>query len=217
MIDPSYRYLESFMDLKWTYFVLSGLDGSGKTTQIELLKKNLEKQGKSVIISHHSIDDNTFFKNTLRYIYTNVVNEKISQNDISYMLAFEYLGFFIENIMPKLTDNTVVLMDRGVYDLLVSQTTIFNDNFDKGWIILEKICNSGIHFFLDVSPEICSSRIQNRNKEVKLHETLSVLSRKYVVYKKLVSEGCLISVNGELSIQEVNKELEKKIKLFLEK
>lgn len=217
MIDSSYRYSNFSQEIKTKYFVISGLDGAGKTTQIKLLKKELEKLGKSVIILHHKIDDNMFFNNALRFIYTNINKEKISQTDIGYIIAFEYLGYFIESIIPKLNKNIIILMDRGFYDLLVSQTTVFNNNFDKGWLLLEKICRSGVHFFLDVSPERCFHQIKLRNTDIKPHENLEILIKKYIAYKNLVDKKFLIPVNGERSIEKINEELMQKIILFLEK
>lgn len=75
------------------YISLSGLDGSGKTTQAKLLNQSMTNLQLNSIVCHHRITDNTFFKKAFSYIYTNKIIENISQDDMSLFIAFELLGY----------------------------------------------------------------------------------------------------------------------------
>lgn len=216
MINLSYRYNSEAIKIPNNFIVLCGLDGAGKSTQARLLKSSLENIGYSCFVKHHRISENEFFYNTFKYIYNSQIRRNIQQNETSYIVAFEYLGYFINNIIP-LTKNYIPILDRGVFDLLASQTTIFGNNFDSGWILLNEIACSGCHIFIDVLPEICCDRINKRTEKPKPHESLEALQMKYKVYKQQVEVGALISVNGQEEKESVNENILKHVRMHLSK
>ncbi len=213
MINPGYRYEAEIKKISGYYISLSGLDGSGKSTQAMLLQQALTVQRRSAFIAHHRISDNTFFDRALKYIYNSSSTDIINQEYISSIIAFEYLGYFLESILPRLS-NEIAILDRAVYDLFVSQTTVFGCDFEVGWQIIKDISVSGFHFFIDVSPDICYERIQKREQQIKPHETLEALSKKYEGYKKLVEKGALVPIDGTASELIVHNRIVNQLELF---
>ena len=213
MINPDYKYRAEVEKIGGDYISLSGLDGSGKTTQAKLLQQALMIRGYSAFIAHHRISDNEFFERALKYLYNSSSITNINQEYVSSLIAFEYLGFFLESISPRL-GHEIAILDRAAYDLFVSQTTIFGCDFEIGQQIIKETCMSGLHFFIDVSPDICYARIQKRADQIKQHETLDALTEKYEVYKKLVEQGILISIDGTLSKLVVHNNIVNQLQLY---
>lgn len=186
------------------YISLSGLDGSGKTTQAKLLNQSMTNLQLNSIVCHHRITDNTFFKKAFSYIYTNKIIENISQDDMSLFIAFELLGYYLSLDDNK---NVVPIFDRWIFDLFVSQTTIFNSDFKKGMLLLKNLLSYGCNIFIDVPPDICAKRIFERCEIIKSHESYEVLVKKYLKYKELEHKGAFIVVDGTEDCQCIHEKI----------
>lgn len=104
--------------LPGTLIVFEGADGSGKTTQIQALKKLLEIEGHEVTVSSWKtapiLGDFMKANDALKKIDLRVIPEAgvfLQSADLLYRLERE--------VIPALKRNHIVILDRGIHTLIV--------------------------------------------------------------------------------------------------
>lgn len=92
------------------YIALEGIDGSGKTTQSEVLKKYLEKEGEKASLMQFPRRD----AGVLAEINKNVLsgNTVIPKSAIQYLFSADYSMLEKEEISPRLQKGEIVITDR---------------------------------------------------------------------------------------------------------
>jgi len=148
---------------------IEGIDGTGKTTLAEKLKNWLESRGfKAVVVKEPG---NSIWGRKIRESYEN-------------MDAMEELELFLkdriadvkENILPKLCEGYVVLMDRYYYSNMAYQGARGIDMHEIR-SINEKIApKPDMVILLDCNPELCLRRIENRGEKNRF-ESLEYLKK----------------------------------------
>ena len=141
-------------------FVIEGVDGAGKSTQIELLRDYFSKKGQSCEYLHFPRTDSPYFGELIARFLR---GEFGSLNDVDpYLVAMLYAGDRKDAsalISTWLQQGKVVLLDRYTYSNIAYQCAKLNDksNQDKlmRWILsLEfkhfAIPEPDLNVFLDV-------------------------------------------------------------------
>lgn len=143
-----------------------GIDGSGKTTQIALLKKWLEDQGKHVLVCREP--GGTDLSETIRAI---LLNPEIEMNDVTEALLFSAARsqLISETVIPALKNDSIVILDR-FYD----STTAYQ-GYARGAMDLEKIKNLNaiashglipdVTFYIKISLETSAKRTASSAKD----------------------------------------------------
>ena len=174
---------------KGVFIVVEGLDGSGKTTQAEMLMERLMRDHKAFYTAEPSRGKTgTFIRDCCLY------NEERLPTAVEALLFAADRVEHVENeIKPALSEGKLVICDRYVYSSLAYQGSA---GLDLGWI---EIINSfalkpDFAFFIDVPPERVLERLQ-RKKSVM--ETLEIQSAVRDVYMKFVDRGELLRVDGD--------------------
>ncbi len=160
--------------LPGTLIIFDGADGSGKTTQIEILKKLLEKEGKKVTVSDWKsskvigsfLDQNEALKKT---------DEKILPETNLFLQAADLLYRIEREIIPALKQNHVVIMDRGLHTLIVRGLMIgmTEEQVRYGLLwwrnsIYKELFDRAITVHVGISLEESLTRLQKRAQEEKL-------------------------------------------------
>jgi len=135
-------------------FTFEGIEGSGKTTQVEILYEYLASQGRSVIKTREP--GGTLFGEALRKV---LLQEDMHVFPLSELLVFMAMRsqHVEEVIMPALQDGKIVLCDRFVDATYAYQG--YGRNIDLGIIeTLNRLVTKGIRpnltILLDVSAEV---------------------------------------------------------------
>jgi len=197
---------------------LEGIDGSGKSTQIELLYSWLKSKQVDVILTQWNSSE--LIANT-----TKKAKKKnlLSGRTFSLLHAVDFADRLERTIKPALKAGFVVLADRYVYTAFARDVA---RNVDPEWVrnLYGFAIKPDITFYLDVSPKdsldrICSNR-QPSFYEAGMDMKLSnnpyksyVLFQNRIVehYKNMIDEFNLIKVDALDSIHEKQEFIRKKV------
>ncbi len=99
------------MKKNW-FITFEGIEGSGKSTQIELFRDFLEKKGYSTIVTREP--GGTLIGDQIRNILLNPDNKKMEPITEAYLYAASRIQLIREIILPALEEGQFVLCDRYV-------------------------------------------------------------------------------------------------------
>lgn len=187
------------------FIVFEGLDGSGQSTQAQLLKDFLMKKGYKI----HPTKEPTpnliggLIKSQLTHEW------KSSQECLQLLFSADRAYHLEKEIIPLLKKGITVICDRYFFSTIAYGATEIKD---WDWLIRinQKFLLPDIIFLLKVSPRICLQRISKSRFEVTLFEKEKTLEKVLKNYLRLANEFKNIYViDGEKSIKEVQREIQK--------
>lgn len=188
------------------FITFEGIDGSGKTTQIELLDRYLKEMGKKVYVVREP--GGTDLSENIRELLLNT-NEEIS--DISELLLFQAARAQLTSkiILPKLKDGFIVISDRYFDSTTAYQG--FGRNISLK--IVEKSNSIGslgvipdITFYLNVDLIESEKRGINKSKD-RIEKSSDDFFNKVIQGFKYISKKenkRFINVNGKQSIEDIH-------------
>lgn len=178
--------------------VIDGLDGVGKDTQAELIKKRYLKKDKKVLIRSHPTSDNYFGKKAKNALLGHSKLDKIRAG-IFYMLDV------LRSVKKyyKKDDIDVLIMVRYLVGTayLPKRLAKISYKFFLGFVPLSKYM-----FFLDASPKDLMNRLISRS-ELEIFETPESLKKVRNKALLLVKNWYVIDASG--SIQDTYSRLDK--------
>ena len=190
---------------KGYFLVLEGIDGSGKTTIANQLKKVFEKKRKNVLVTQEPTKEKI---GVVIREYLLEVNEK-ERDPIFEALAFAAdRKWHIEKwISPFLNKGYLVISDRYFYSSFAYQMI---NNLDPNWIIeINKyMLKPNLAIFLDVGPEIAMKRIRHARN---VFEYKDFLEKVYFNYIAMTEKNMLVKINGERKINLIVNDIVKMI------
>ena len=139
--------------------VVEGLDGSGKSTQMEMLKEELEAKGLKVVVTTWNSSD--------------VVSEAVKKakreramtpKTFSLLHASDLADRLDKVIIPALEEGTVVLADRWFFTALARDTV---RGMDRGWLrrLYEFAPKPDLTLYYKLPVETAVGRVLARNEE----------------------------------------------------
>ncbi len=201
-------------------FIVEGVDGSGKSTQIDLLKKWLEAQGYSVFFTEWNSSE--LVKETTREAKK---KNLLTPTTFSLLHATDFADRLYYQIIPPLKAGMIVLADRYAY-------TAFARDVVRGvspqWVrnLYGFALKPDISFYFDVPIQIACDRILSNRTEIKFHEAgmdlgLSSDTRESFrifqgrimdEYKKMIEEFELTTIDATLEIHDQQNIVRDKVK-----
>ena len=147
--------------MKGFFISFEGIDGCGKSTQINLLAKHFAKQKKSFVKTEEP--GGTEGANEIRKIL-------LRENNFQWSVESEALLFMaarndhVEKIIkPAIVDNKIVICDRFMDSTIVYQGMRSPQAKKLSLILFDLIgINPDITFLIDMDPEIALDRALNR-------------------------------------------------------
>jgi dTMP kinase len=194
------------------FIVFEGLDGSGQTTQANLLVDFLkQKRGKALLTKEPTV--NSPFSKKIREVLKK--KEKILPRKLQELFAQDRRWHLKNIILPNLKKGMAVVTDRYLFSSFAFGTASGVDykyiaELNKDFLLPNLV------FFLDVSPKNCLQRIERRGREKELFERKDRLEKVYSNYKKVLNDfknkSKIYLIRGEKPISSVFKEIKNKIK-----
>jgi dTMP kinase len=177
------------MTKKGIFIVVEGLDGSGKTTQANLLARKLSENHKVFCTAEPSQGKiGTFIREGCLY-----EEKRLPIEAEALLFAADRIEHMQKEISPALAEDKIVICDRYIYSSLAYQGST---GLSLDWIntINARALQPDFSLFIDVSPELVLERL-HRKKSVM--ETLETQQKVRKIYMKFVEKGELILINGE--------------------
>ncbi|MGA2386662.1 MAG: dTMP kinase [Candidatus Bathyarchaeia archaeon] len=195
------------MGNKGVFICVEGLDGSGKTTQAQILTERLSKSRRAVYTAEPSHGKTgSFIRECCLY------EEKRLPTAVEALLfAADRVEHVESEVKPALAEGKVVICDRYVYSSYAYQGSA---GLNLGWIkrINSYALKPDYAIFIDVPPELVLERLQ-RKKSVM--ETLEIQRNVREVYLSFVKKGELVLVDGDGTRDEVADTLFSKVQSLL--
>lgn len=189
---------------------LTGLDGSGKTTQIERLVLECRKNGMSVasiqLKAVEFVEKNNIIKKKIQeYILCNKIENSREIYNVGVALAYEKKVNDI--VVPSVDANDLTILDRYRKSAMCFHY-LRNELFTSVINIYDNLISPDLNVFLDLSPMDCHNRIMKRETQTP-YETLEYLERAYGFYSSMKSRFTYI--DASLQFDEVTKVILSKI------
>ena len=195
--------------------VVEGIDGSGKSTQIDLLYKWLQSRGKSVYFSEWNSSD--LVKSTTKLAKK---EHMFTPTTFSLLQATDFADRWENRILPMLKAGVIVLADRYAFTAFARDVA---RGVDPAWVrnLYSFAVMPDIVYYFQVPIDIAVERITSSRASIKFYEagmdlglsdnrsTSFRLFQQKVIdqYDQMVDEFGLTVVNGTLSVQVQQKQV----------
>ena len=170
------------------FITFEGPDGSGKTTQIRLLKDELEKRGERVVLTREP--GGTPISEAIRSILLDPAHKEMDGVTEALLYAASRAQHVAEKIRPALKEGAIVLCDRFMDSSIAYQG--YARGLGDDVRIINEFAVQGtlpdITFFMDISAEAGKRRAQERARLDRLEqEDLSFHEAVYDGYLQLAA------------------------------
>ena len=187
-----------------------GIDGSGKSTQIQLLEAEFEKLG----ISYKTFREpgGTKLSEKIRTILLDEENIELYSNAESLLFAAARAQLTAEQIKPAITKGEFVICDR------FTDSTIAYQGYGRGLNInnlelINTIATDGlipdITFILDIDPQKATERLKTVNPdrmEAAGIDFFKKIRQGYCQIREQNQSRCIV-INGEKPQKDISKEI----------
>lgn len=193
---------------------ISGIDGSGKSSNTEALCKSLREMGFPVTrawTGHKPIFSYPFFAVVRLLGYTHRIRfrglvffrREIRQNRAlatlwPFFVALDFIVKGMFSVILPLTRGRIVVSDRYVYDVVAELIQEVNIGNTARNILLNFLRRPDIAFLMDVSPELAWERamVPGRAREQPYYD----LSERRIIYRDLARQNRIIILDGSRDV-----------------
>jgi len=178
-----------------------GLDGCGKTTQINLLNKYLSEIEKQVLLTKQPTDE--VRKSAIFRTYMDTpIHEKYDYRALSLFAASDRIQHSNKVIKPALEEGLIVLSDRYIYSCIANLWA--RGYVTDTWIyeIASFIPKPDITFFFDIDVETAVKRVRSRESEKDRFIDIGLQYRLREQYLSIAKENNSIIIDTRNSIDE---------------
>ena len=187
------------------FIAFEGLDGSGQSTQADLLAARLSSERKSVVTKEPT---NNLIGGLIRAQLTK--EWSATQECLQLLFAADRAHHIERVIEPALAKGYNIITDRYMFSSIAYGAV----STEREWL---KQINSRFRlpdhtFFLDVPPEVCIERMERSRLEFELFEQLDYLKKVRENYLQLAKEyDSFHVINGDRHKEEVHLDILKLI------
>lgn len=198
--------------MKKNFFIaFEGIDGSGKSTQVKLLKEKLEAAGQKVYVTCEPTDSPP--GKMIRDMFNHRIDS--DHRTIAALFVADRLNHILnkkDGMLKMLSEGYTVITDRYYFSSYAYQSP----HIDQDWVIKANSLSAGLlrpdlNIYIDISPEISIERLNKGRDSIELYETLDNLRavrNKYLeIIDLLKDEEKVFIANGNQSPEDTSKEI----------
>lgn len=198
------------------FIALEGIDGSGKSTQIEMLADYLKNQGRDVYLTREPSD--LSIGKTIRKYLTGEL--KADNRVIAALFVADRLEHILddkEGLLKINADGRDIITDRYYFSSYAYQSV----DMPMDWIInanseAAKLLKPDATIFIDITPELAMERINTNREETELFENAERLKatrdKYFEAFDKLKESENVIIVDGSGTLEEVHSRIVEAVK-----
>ena len=198
------------------FIALEGIDGSGKSTQIEMLADYLKNQGRDVYLTREP-SDLSIGKNIRKYLTGEL---KTDNRVIAALFVADRLEHILddkEGLLKIKADGRDIITDRYYFSSYAYQSV----DMPMDWIInanseAAKLLKPDATIFIDITPEQAMERINTNREETELFENAERLKatrdKYFEAFDKLKKSENVIIVDGSGTPEEVHSRIVEAVK-----
>ena len=202
------------------YFIsFEGGDGSGKSTQIQILREFLEERGYDVILTREP--GGTPISEKIRSIILDKANSEMDDMTEALLYAAARAQLVSQIIRPALEEGKVVICDRFVDSSMAYQAYArgLGDSVKTITAFAVGDCMPDLTILLKVNPQVGSSRIGNRERD-RIELASSDFHKKvyegYLQLEKLYPER-IVGIDAADTIENISGIISERIAGLLER
>ena len=186
------------------FISFEGIEGSGKSTQIELLKDFLNQKGLNPVVIREP--GGTQIGEKVRDIFLTKTNEYFDPLTEVLLLYSSRKQLDTNVIKPALRAGKIVIADRFADATIAYQAygkSVFKDFIAQLHSDLE-ISNPDLTFFIDISPELSKARISDRESDRMESESIKFFSNVRSGYQACAKDTeRVVTIGGTNSIEDI--------------
>ncbi len=202
---------------KGKYFAFEGIDGSGKSTQVEAIKGYLEKKGQNVIVTSEPQSSGV-----IQEIIRGALSSKLSIPGRAFQSIYsaDRAINHTEIVEPALKKGSIVLTHRSNWSTIPYGILDLGDNysFKKAWSIAVanglfsayyQFLTPDITFYLKISAKKAVERLSRMSKKKEIYEKeekLKKIARGYEMEIKEFPKEFIV-IDGNQSEEKVTKDI----------
>ena len=186
------------------FISFEGIEGSGKSTQIQLLKEFLNQEGLDPVVIREP--GGTQIGERVRDIFLSKTDEHFDPLTEVLLLYSSRKQLDTNIIKPALRAGKIVIADRFADATIAYQA--YGKGVSKEFIAqlhcdLE-ISNPDLTFFIDISPKLSKARISDRESDRMESESIEFFSKVRSGYQTCAKDsGRVLTVDGKDSIENI--------------
>lgn len=191
------------------FIVFEGIDGSGKSTQIELLKKRLEDAGVPVYLTREPTDGP--YGSMLHTIMTGRL-EACPETIAAMYVAdrMDHIKNSYNGMLKKLEEGYTVISDR----YYLSSYAYQGAHMPMEYVIMaNSVCAEALrpdlHLFLDLEPEVSFARISKNRTDFEIYEKLDNLKntrdKYYEAFDRVKESENIAVISADQTVEELSE------------
>ena len=184
------------------FIVIDGLDGSGKSTQAELLCEHLDALGKSYVMRAHPSDDNYLGRKGRDYLLMEGSYARIMAS------ALYMLDVIRSVVLHRWSGKDYVVFVR----YLMGTAYLPSPLHRTAYFFFKLLMPLGDHmFFIDVTPEEAHRRIEENRTEIEMFESLERLQKVRGRVLELAQRKEWTIIDGDQSQDDIQAKLRRQV------
>ncbi len=196
---------------KGLFITFEGIDGCGKSTQVQLLKDHIQANKKDCYSTFEPSSGP--IGSLLRQCLTRRVS--LDESSMAALFAADRLDHItnhIDGMLDKINNGTFVICDRYILSNYAYQGVKTPIEWVKGLNDhAASLLKADFHFFIDVTPETALSRINSNRDSSELFETserLTAVRDKYLeLIEELKDEENIIVIDGNKTPSQISDDI----------